>query len=188
MLNCQSNGSCTYTSVRRLDSSSAHLYLTHLCIQYDAEDPCFVADTSIPCKCPLDRIGSRCESGRPFACNFDLVSPQPECQQLPYPDSLLDGDPPCFTRYVSCLRYLRCRASVSVVNSGNRWTRNEAILWTYNVRCAFLDTAGIDVQTDLAVYSLIAPFRVTLRTHSSSTLFASATRYASCCVFLLHQC
>lgn len=74
-------------------------HLTPLFFQYPAVDPCFVPDPNVPCKCPLDRMGDTCQTGRPFSCNFELQSPLPDCPPPSYPESLLDGDPPCFTQY-----------------------------------------------------------------------------------------
>lgn len=108
--------------------------------QYAAEDPCFVPDTNVPCKCPLDRIGPSCETGRPFTCTFELLSPQPECKPLlGTGNAPLDGDPPCFTRCA-----LTASGTRTLMQS--RWTRNQEILWVYNVRCAFLNTTGLDVR------------------------------------------
>eukprot|EP00164_Ancoracysta_twista_P002656 GFYU01003533.1.p1 GENE.GFYU01003533.1~~GFYU01003533.1.p1 ORF type:complete len:611 (+),score=82.29 GFYU01003533.1:207-2039(+) len=59
-------------------------------------------EATVSCHCPLDFIGSTCQSERDFECKVEVLSPEANCptQSTAKFDLGISGDPPCY-RYPS---------------------------------------------------------------------------------------
>jgi hypothetical protein len=71
------------------------------------------------CSCPADFLPPTCADQRPFDCNFQLVSPQPQCETL---QDTIDSDPVCH-------KY--------------SYQNTPQIPFVYNLKCAFTDLSAL---------------------------------------------
>lgn len=89
-------------------------------------DGCTIPNTAKEiCNCPLDFLGSRCQTPRTFSCRFLLKSPAPQCERIDESDQdMVDVDPVC-----------------------HRYKLAEGVeeVFRYRLDCAFTNLTGLPV-------------------------------------------